>query len=187
MMSRQTDVTVLLEAWNAGDPKAREQVLPLVYEELRSIARGYFVRERRGHTLQATAIVHDAYVRLIENSGIEWRNRAHFVGMAARSMRHILVDHARHRNAAKRGGKEAKLTLVEADALAMGRPPDLLALDDALAALARVDELKASIVELRFFGGLTVAETASYLEIAPATVTRHWNRARAWLYRQLSA
>ncbi len=195
MMSRETpsaplrgdDVTVLLEAWNAGDPEAQDKILPLVYDELRSIARRYFLRERRGHTLQATAIVHEAYVRLIEDSGIEWRSRAHFVGLAARLMRRILVDHARHRNAAKRGGKQRKVTLIEADALAMGRPPDLIALDDALAVLAGVDGLKASIVELRFFGGLTVAETASYLEIAPATVVRHWDRARAWLYRQLSA
>ncbi len=186
MMSREADVTLLLEAWNAGDPKAQDEVLPLVSDELRAIARGYFHRERRGHTLQATAIVHEAYVRLVEDSGIKWNSRAHFVGLAARLMRRILVDHARHRNAAKRGGKAPQVTLVEADALAMGRPPDLIALDEALANLAQVDGLKASIVELRFFGGLTVAETAIYLEVAPATVVRHWDRARAWLYRQLS-
>ncbi len=185
-MNQPNELTQLLEAWNAGDPGAQDRVLPLVYDELRAIARGYFRRERRGHTLQATAIVHEAYVRLVEDSGIEWRSRAHFVGLAARLMRRILVDHARHRNAVKRGGKAPKVTLIEADALAMGRPPDLIALDDALAALAEVDGLKASIVELRFFGGLTFAETASYLEIAPATVVRHWDRARAWLYRQLS-
>ncbi len=185
-MRRETNVTELLEAWNAGDPMAADRVLPLVYDELRSIARGYFHRERRGHTLQATAIVHEAYVRLIKDSGIEWRSRTHFVGLAARLMRRVLVDHARQHGAAKRGGKERKVTLVEADALAMGRTPDLLALDDALAALAQLDGLKASIVELRFFGGLTFAETAAYLEIAPATVVRHWDRARAWLYRQLS-
>ncbi len=184
-MSHQA-ITQLLEAWNAGDPAAPDQLLPLVYDELRAIARSYFRRERRGHTLQATAIVHEAYVRLIEDSGIEWRNRAHFVGLAARLMRRVLVDHARHRGAAKRGGKAHKVTLVEADALALGRPPDVIALDDALVALAQVDGLKASIVELRFFGGLTVAETATYLEVAPATVVRHWDRARAWLYRQLS-
>ncbi len=185
-MRHEPDVTELLEAWNAGDPQAPDRVLPLVYDQLRSIARAYFHRERRGHTLQATAIVHEAYVRLIEDSGIEWRDRAQFIGLAARLMRRILVDHARQHNAVKRGGKIHRVTLIEADALAMGRPPDVLALDEALAVLAQVDGLKASIVELRFFGGLTIAETAAYLEIAPATVVRHWDRARAWLYRQLS-
>ncbi len=184
-MNREA-ITELLEAWNDGDPEVQDQILPLVYDQLRAIARGYFQRERRGHTLQATAIVHEAYVRLIEDSGIQWRSRAHFIGLAARLMRRVLVDHARYRGAAKRGGKVRNVTLIEADALALGRPPDLIALDDALLALAEIDGLKASIVELRFFGGLTVAETATYLEISPSTVVRHWDRARAWLYRQLS-
>ncbi len=181
----QEALSKLLQAWNAGDPEAPEQVLPLVYDELRAIARGYSRRERRDHTLQATAIVHEAYVRLVEDDGIRWRGRDHFVGMAARLMRHVLVDHARHNKAAKRGGGASKVPLVEADALTHDRSPDLIALDDALVALARFDRLKASIVELRYFGGLTVAETAAHLEVSPSTVVRHWDRARAWLYRQL--
>ncbi len=182
----QEALSKLLQAWNAGDPEAPEQVLPLVYDELRAIARGYSRRERRDHTLQATAIVHEAYVRLVEDDGIRWRGRDHFVGMAARLMRHVLVDHARHNKAAKRGGGASKVPLVEADALTHDRSPDLIALDDALVALARFDRLKASIVELRYFGGLTVAETAAHLQVSPSTVVRHWDRARAWLHRQLS-
>ncbi len=179
-------VTELLEAWNAGDPAARERLLPLLYDELRGIARSYLRRERRGHTLQATAVVHEAYVRLVEDSGIAWRNRAHFVGLAARVMRRVLVDYARHRGAAKRHGAARQVTLVEAHALALGRPPDLIDLDRALTELEELDPLKASIVELRFFGGLTFDETAGHLGVARATVQRHWERARAWLYRRLS-
>ena len=178
-------VTRLLEAWNAGDPEAPARVLPLLYEELHALARSYMRRERRGHTLQATAVVHEAYVRLIEESGIAWNDRAHFVGLAARVMRRVLVDHARRHRAAKRGGAARRVTLVEADALALGRRPDLLALDDALSALEEIDERKAAIVELRFFGGLTFDETAAHLGLARATVIRHWERARLWLYRQL--
>lgn len=179
-------VTQLLEAWNAGDPEAPGQVLPLLYDELRVIARSYLRRERRGHTLEATAVVHEAYLRLIEDSGIAWNNRAHFVGLTARVMRRVLVDYARQHRAAKRGGEAWRVTLAEADVLALDRPPDLVAVDDALGALEEIDELKAAIVELRFFGGLTFDETAAHLGVARSTVVRHWERARLWLYRELS-
>ncbi len=185
MSSQPEDVTRLLLAWSHGDRDSAERLVPVIYDELRAIARGYSRRERRDHTLQATAIVHEAYVRLVEDDGIRWRGRDHFVGMAARLMRHVLVDHARHNKAAKRGGGASKVPLVEADALTHDRSPDLIALDGALVALARFDRLQASIVELRYFGGLTVAETAAHLEVSPSTVVRHWDRARAWLYRQL--
>ncbi len=185
-MMQDATVTQLLEQWNAGDPEAAVRIMPLVYDELRRIARGYFQRERHGHTLQATAVVHEAYVRLIEQSGIEWHDRAHFIGLAARVMRRVLVDYARERSAAKRGGEAQRVTLVEVEGLATGRSLDMIALDEALKSLAEVDELKVSIVELRFFGGLTIEETAAYLEVSPATVIRQWRRAKAWLYRQLS-
>ena len=185
-MVQDPTVTQLLEEWNAGDPEAALRIMPLVYDELRRIARGYFQRERHGHTLQATAVVHEAYVRLIEQSGIEWHDRAHFIGLAARVMRRVLVDYARERSAAKRGGEAQRVTLVEVEGLAAGRSLDMIALDEALRSLAEVDELKVSIVELRFFGGLTIEETAAYLDVSPATVIRQWRRAKAWLYRQLS-
>ncbi len=167
------------------DARLQEPLRPLVYDELRSIAAAYFHRERQGHTLQATAVVHEAYVRLIEDSGIEWQNRAHFIGRIAHMMRHILVDHARERLAAKRGGKARRVTLVEAEQAA-GRPPDLIELDEALCDLAKLDPRKASIVELRFFGGLTIPEVADVFETSPSTVFRQWRQAKTWLYRQLS-
>ncbi len=181
----RSEITDLLRDWNAGDAGAAEEVLPLVYDELRRIAASYFHRERRGHTLQATAVVHEAYVRLIEDGGVEWQNRAHFIGRVAHMMRHILVDHARERLADKRGGKVRRVTLVEAERAA-DRPPDLLALDEALSDLAKLDPRKASIVELRFFGGLTIPEVAEVFETSPSTVFRQWRQAKTWLYRQLS-
>ncbi len=185
-MIKEPTVTQLLEDWNAGDPEAAMRVMPLVYDELRRIARSYFQRERRGHTLQATAIVHEAYVRLIEQSGIEWQSRAHFIGLAARVMRRVLVDYARERGTAKRGGDAQRVTLVEVEGMGTGKSLDMIAIDEALQQLAEVDPIKAQIVELRFFGGLTIEETASYLEVSPATVIRQWRRAKAWLYRQLN-
>ena len=182
----QSNVTSLLEAWNAGDQSAAAEVLPLVYEELRRIAGRYCRHERVDHTLQATAIVHEAYLRLVEDSGVQWKNRPHFVGTVAHLMRRILVDYARQRNTGKRGGKAAKVTLTEAVVLSTERSPDLLELDTALTELAQLDPQKARIVELRFFGGLTIEETADFLEVSPATVVRQWRRARAWLYGQLS-
>ncbi len=180
------ETTDLLEAWGAGDPEAAERVMPLVYDELRSLARNYFRRERSNHTLQATALVHEAYVRLIEQTGVRFRNRAHFIGLAAHVMRRVLVDYAREHNAAKRGGKVPKVTLLEADA-ATELNLEMIALDQALEELAEMDPQKAKLVELRFFGGLSVDETGEVLGIARRTVHREWRRARAWLHRHLAA
>ncbi len=181
----EKSVTELLADWNAGDRDAAARVLPVVYDELRRIAASYFRRERRDHTLQATALVHEAYVRLVEQSGLEWRSRSHFVGLAARVMRRVLVQHARRRGALKRGGDAHTYTLLEADAVWTDRSPDLLALDAALSELAEFDPQKARVVELRFFGGLTIDETADVLGVSTPTVTRQWRRARLWLYTRL--
>src|SRR5262245_17083421 len=178
-------ITVLLQDWSAGDPAAAEQVLPLVYEELRSIAARQLRRERGEHTLQATAIVHEAYVRLAGQAGLEWPSRAHFFAFAAHLIRRILVDYARHRNRAKRGAGCERVTLAEAAGLALAKSPDLVALEEALSELARVDPRKAAVVELKFFGGLTLEEIAGELGISPETVSREWRRARAWLYSTL--
>ncbi len=175
----------LLAAWNAGDPDAAEQVVPAIYSELRAIAGGYLRGERPDHTLQATALVHEAYVRLIENRGIAWRNRAHFVGVAAHVMRRVLVDHGRRHRAAKRGGGAVKLTLIEAADVRADPPTEVTDLDDALSDLEKMDPTKARIVELRFFGGLSIDETAAHLGVSRATVGRHWRLARTWLYRRL--
>lgn len=159
--------------------------MPLVYGALHRIAAGYFRRERCGHTLQATAIVNEAYLVLVEQNGVTWQNRAHFIGFMARVMRRVLVDYARERGYAKRGGKLRKVTLVEACELSRERAPDLVALDDALHGLAELDPQKATLVELRFFGGLTIEAAAAALDISRATAIREWQRARAWLYREL--
>lgn len=180
-------VTLLLERWSSGDPAAAEQVLPLVYEELRRIAARQLRRERDAHTLQATAIVHEAYLRLNGQAGLEWPSRAHFFAFAAHLIRRILVDHARIRNRAKRGGGKEHLTLTEAADLALSRSPDLEALDEALAGLEKVDVRKAAVVELKFFGGLSLEEIAGQLGISPETVSREWRRAKAWLYSALKS
>ncbi len=180
----EATITDLLQAWSAGDRDAAAAALPRFYGELRRIAGGYFRQERPGHTLQATAIVHEAYLRLAADSGIEWQSRGHFVGTVANLMRRILVDHARRRGAVKRGGEARRVTLAEAEALAT-RPLDLVELDDALTDLAKIDAQKARIVELKFFGGLTIEETAEHLGIAPKTVVREWRRAKAWLLGRL--
>ncbi|MEM7355488.1 MAG: sigma-70 family RNA polymerase sigma factor [Acidobacteriota bacterium] len=187
-MSAATEpaVTDLLARWAEGDRSAADDVLPLVYDELRSIAERYLRRERRGHTLQATAIVHEAYVQLIEQNGLRFENRAHFIGFAARVLRRVLVLYARERNAGKRGGRLHRVTLVESAPLARDAPPDLVALDDALTSLASFDRRKARIVELRFFGGLSGHEIADLLGIGTATVSREWRSARAWLFAELS-
>ncbi len=184
MAEEQRTVTELLEAWGDGDQAAAEQALPYVYDELRSLARVYFSRERRGHTLQPTALVHEAWVRLVEQTGVRFSSRAHFVGLAAHIMRRVLVDHARERNTAKRGGKAQKVTLIESDSASQ---PDveIMALDEALSGLAAMDERKAKIIELRFFGGLSIDDTAEVLETSRKTVVREWRRARAWLYDRL--
>ena len=180
-----SDVTRLLLAWNRGDKAARDSLMTAVYDELRRLAALYLSRERPGHTLQPTALVHEAYLQLVGEGRVDWQGRAHFFGAAGRLMRRILVDHARARNAAKRGGGRLMVTFSEA--LAASAPPDLdlVALDSALEELAQLDPLQSRIVELRFFGGLSVEETAEVLSVSPATVKRHWTTAKAWLRHQL--
>jgi RNA polymerase sigma factor (TIGR02999 family) len=178
----------LLVAWQNGSQKALDQLMPLVYEELRAIAGRYLSRESAGHTLQSTALVHEAYFRLIGQRRVQWQNRAHFFGIAAQMMRRILVDHARRQHRDKRGGGVTKLSLDEAIATAEpAAEVDLLALDAALTALALIDPRGARIIELRFFSGLTIDETAEVLEISAGTVKREWSAARAWLYREVRA
>ncbi len=178
-------LTTLLQAWSRGDIAARDQLVPLVYAELRRRAGGYLRAERRGHTLQPTALVHEAYIRLSEqNAG--WKNRAHFFAVASQIMRRILVDHARARSAAKRPAKRMQLTLVEEGASGP-RQLDLVALDEALDQLAAADPRQARMVELRFFGGLTHEEVASVLGVSLATVNREWRLAKAWLYQRVAA
>jgi RNA polymerase sigma-70 factor, ECF subfamily len=179
------DVTRLLAAYNGGDQQALEQLLPLVYHELRKLAGSYLRRERADHTLEPTALVHEAYLRLV-NQEIEWQNRAHFFGVAAQMMRRILVDHARRHHTDKRGGGGAKLALDEAINLSDERAADLIALDDALTALAELDAQKCRMVELRYFAGLSVEETAQALGISVATFVRQWKTTKAWLYHQIT-
>lgn len=178
-------ITKLLQSWSAGDSQAAERVLPLVYDELRRIASRQLRQERGDHTLQATALVNEAYLRLERQEGFEWPSRAHFFAFAAHLIRRVLVDHARHHNRAKRGGRIEKVTLAEAVDLSLEKPPDLVALDDALLHLETLDPRKAAVVELRFFGGLTLEEIAHHLSVSPETVGREWRRARAWLYTEL--
>lgn len=184
-MPSSHEVTRMLQNWRAGDAAALDELLPLVYDELRRLADGYLRRERDGHTLQATALVHEAYLKLIDQQHLNWQNRAHFFGVAAQVMRHILVDHARAHRADKRGGGEAPLALDEAIAVSHERAADLIALDDALTGLAGIDPRKARIVELRCFGGLTEEETGEALGISVATVRRELRLAEAWLYREI--
>lgn len=179
-------VTQLLKAWSDGDAIALEQLIPLVYDELYRLARGYMNREMAGHTLQVTALVNEAYLRLVNWKEARWENRAHFFGVAAQLMRRILVDFARARNYEKRGGGAALLALDEANALPIQPDADFIALDDALKSLDELDQRKSRIVELRFFGGLSVEEIAEVLKISERTVMREWSLARAWLFRELS-
>jgi RNA polymerase sigma factor (TIGR02999 family) len=180
-------VTDLLQAWASGNQAALDELLPLVYDELRRQARRYMRAQPAGHTLQTTALVHEAYLRLIGQSSVEWQGRAHFFGVAAKAMRSILVDHARARNAAKRGGAARALTLDEAGGIAGPQASvDVLALDEALGRLAELDSRKSQLVELRYFGGLGIDEAAAVLGVSPATVKREWTTARAWLRRELS-
>jgi RNA polymerase sigma factor (TIGR02999 family) len=179
-------VTQLLTRAQAGSAAALEELVPLVYAELRRIAGRYVRRERAGHSLQATALVHEAYIRLLKGEDLAFENRAHFLGIAARSMRQILVEHARARGAEKRGGQRQRVTLDEGVAAGGPVDVDLLALEEALERLAALNADHARIVELRFFGGLTNEETAAALDISPATVKRAWAVARAWLFRELT-
>jgi RNA polymerase sigma factor (TIGR02999 family) len=176
-----------LVAWSDGDQQALEKLMPLVYDELRRLAGRYLRRERPGHTLQATALVNEAYLRLVDQRDVRWQNRAHFFGIAAQMMRRILVDHARSHQVAKRGAGARKLSLDEAIEAPEQADVDLVALDDALSDLARIDPQQSRIVELRFFGGLTIEEVAEVVGVSPATVKREWTMAKAWLYRELSA
>ena len=179
-------VTQLLERWSRGDESALEELMPLVYDELHRLAGSYLRRERSGHTLQPTALVNEAYLRLTDQRKAHWRNRAQFFGVAAQLMRRILIDHARARHAAKRGGPQLSLPSSHADRFGEQPDVDLLALHDALNRLAELDVQQSQIVELRFFGGLTIEETAEVMHSSHATVEREWKVARAWLRRELS-
>ena len=185
-LSSQKEVTQLLGAWSGGDERALEKLIPLVEPELHRLAHHYMSRERAGHTLQTTALLDEAYLLLVDHTKRNWQNRTHFVAAAAQLMRRIMVDHARERHALKRGGGPLKVTLDEAAAVTETRSEELLALDDALERLAAQDPRKSQIVELRYFGGLTVEETAEFLKLSQRTVEREWNMAKAWLYRALS-
>lgn len=186
MADSSGEVTQLLAAWSQGDQQALDRLMPLVYDELHRLAHAYMDREQHGHTLQTTALVNEAYLRLIEQRRMNWENRAQFFGIAAQMMRRILVDFARRRHYLKRGGDALRVSLGEAADTVEMRSADLIALDDALRSLAEVDRRKSQVVELRFFGGLSVEETALALSVSPSTVLRDWSLAQAWLYRELS-
>ena len=179
----QKSVTQLLAAWGDGDQAALDQLVPLVYKELRRIARHHLGRERAGHTLQTTALVNEAYLRLVDQKHTRWQNRAHFFAISAQLMRRILVDYARRRQYQKRGGGALQVTLAEAEVLTDERAPDLVALDEALKSLAEIDPRRSQVVELRFFGGLNIEETAEVLKVSPTTVQRDWTIAKAWLHK----
>ena len=180
-------VTGLLLAWGKGDDAALEQLIPLVHAELRRIARRHMAHERVGHSLQATALVNEAYLRLVDVRQMKWQDRAHFFAMSARLMRRILVDFARSRGYQKRGGGAQKVSFDEGLVISNDRGHDLVALDDALLALAEVDSRKSQVIEMRFFGGLSVEETAEALHVSPDTVMRDWKLAKAWLLRELKS
>jgi len=179
------DVTELLRAWSDGQDGALDQLLPLVEAELRRLARGYMSRERRGHTLQVTALVNEAFLRMTDARHLRWQDRTHFLGIAARLMRRVLVDHARARGYRKRGGDAQRVTLTESLVVSPEPDLDLVTLDRALNALAAVDERKGRVIDLRFFGGLSVEETADVLHVSPDTVKRDWRLAKLWLLREL--
>ena len=185
-IATRQEVTQVLLDWNRADGNAAERLIPLVYDELRRLARQYLQRERSDHTLQATGLVHEAYLRLVDQSSVTWQNRAHFFGVAAQAMRRILVDHARSHRAEKRGGDREKLEFDEELLPSGERAVDLIALDDALRELERLDSRQSQIVELRFFGGLTNEEIGEALDISPRTIKREWRLAKAWLRRQIS-
>jgi RNA polymerase sigma factor (TIGR02999 family) len=180
-------VTQLLVAWSNGDERAFEALAPLVYQELHRLAKGYMKKERPDHTLQTTALIHEAWMRLVDARSLDWKNRAHFFAISARLMRRILVDHARARNVVKRGGEAQRVPVEDAALFGPERTPDLVALDDALQALAAFDPRKSEVIELRFFGGLSVEETAQVLGVSADTVLRDWRLARSWLLKELSS
>jgi len=183
---RSSEITQILQDWNDGNEDAKERLLPFVYDELKRQARYYMSRERRDHTLQPTALVHEAFLRIAQQSGIDWQNRSHFYGVASRLMRQILVDHARVHAAAKRGSNPIHFSLDDVQIPVEQRAESILALNDALDRLAGLDEQQAKVVEMRFFGGLNNGEIASALDVSERTVGREWQSARLWLFRELS-
>jgi len=180
------NITELLVGYGRGDKEVLDKLMPIVYNELRQQAARYLRREQAGHTLQTTALIHEAYVRLVDQRNVQWQNRAHFFGIAAQMMRRILVDHARTKKRAKRGGSDVKVSLADATIPVQEQDLDVVALDEALTRLAEIDQQQSRVVELRFFSGLTVEETAEVMGISPATVKRDWSMAKAWLHRELS-
>jgi RNA polymerase sigma factor (TIGR02999 family) len=182
----QDEVTQILHDWSGGDARAPERLMPFVYDELRRLARSFLARERDGHTLQPTALVNEAYLRLVDQTRVEWQNRAHFYGIASRMMRRVLIDHARAHATDKRGGGGVRLSLEDVQLPAEQRAASLVALDEALGRLAAMDERKCRVVEMRFFGGLSDEEIAEVLGVTTRTVLRDWKKARLWLYRELS-
>jgi RNA polymerase sigma-70 factor (ECF subfamily) len=186
MGTSSQSISLLLRRWSDGDSGALEQLMPLVYGELRRMAQRYMRQQPSSHTLQATALIHEAYLRLAGQEDKRWENRAHFFGVAAQAMRHILVDYARARNTGKRGGEALTVSLEEAAIVSKERAAGLVALDDALAELARLSPRQGRVVELRYFGGLSVEETAEVLKVSVDTVTRDWRQAKAWLHRELN-
>lgn len=180
------EITRMLIAWNQGDERARDELMPRIYDELRRLARAHLRRERAGHTLQPTALVHEVFLRLVDQSQVNWQSRAHFFGAAARLMRQILINHAEARRAAKRGGDAERISLSDVDHFTVKQEIDLIALNEALKKLERIDPQQGRIVEMRYFSGLTIEEVAEALGVAPATVKREWSAARAWLRRELS-
>jgi RNA polymerase sigma factor (TIGR02999 family) len=183
--SSPQEISRLLADWSHGDQAAVDKLMPLVYRELRRMAKRYMARQNPGHTLQTTALIHEAYLKLLGQPEKHWRNRTHFYAVAASAMRHILVDYARSKNFAKRGGGAHLVSLDEAAGVSTERAAELIALDGALDGLAAFDRRKSQIVELRYFGGLSVEETAEVLKVSPATVRREWGLAKAWLHREL--
>lgn len=187
MDTAEPEVTNLLIEWRNGNQDAFERLFPLVYDELRKIAKRYMSRESSGHTLQTEALVNEAYLRLVRQQGVDWKNRAHFFAISAQIMRHLLVDHARSHNYAKRGGGAIQISLNEGLAVSKEKSIDLLALDEALSRLEKMDERKNRIVELRYFAGLSSEETAEVLGISEITVKREWLKAKAWLFREITS
>ena len=186
MTEAPAEITQLLVAWGSGDQAALDQLMPLVYDELRRLARRHLGRERQDHTLQSAALVNEAYLKLVDQRAVQWQNRAQFFALAAQAMRRILVDHARGRQYQKRGGEARQISLDEALVVSHARTAEVLALDDALNGLAQFDARKCRIVELRFFGGLSIDETAHVLQVSPGTVMRDWTLAKAWLQREIT-
>ena len=185
-VATQSELTNLLDDWKQGDPSALEKLTPLIYDELRRIAHRYARRERNGHTLQTTALINEAYVRLAGNESPDWQNRQHFFAVTAQVMRHILIDHARRRRALKHGGDGQQVSMSVAEAMTNERAAQLIALDEALAELAAFDSRKSEIVQLRYFGGLSLEETAKALGVSLMTVRRDWRAAKAWLYKAVN-